>query len=126
MSRKTTTKRARRSEVRIDENAHGMTREKWARLRAKTNEQVLGEARADPDALPVEDRAPAALDPLVGSRWQSAFAGACTCRKPSSPRLFASRSGPCAIGSNIAASPIKQHKLISRLLPENPKPCAAR
>jgi hypothetical protein len=29
-----------------------MTREKWARLRAKTNEQVLAEARADPDALP--------------------------------------------------------------------------
>ena len=36
--------------------AHGMTPEKWARLRAKTNDQVLAEARADSTALPVEDR----------------------------------------------------------------------
>jgi putative transcriptional regulator len=42
--------------VPIDENAHGMTADKWARLRAKTNDQVLAEARADPTALPVEDR----------------------------------------------------------------------
>jgi putative transcriptional regulator len=41
-----------------------MTREKWARLRAKTNEQVLAEARADPDALPVEDRRPRSLGPV--------------------------------------------------------------
>jgi hypothetical protein len=33
-----------------DEKAHGMTPERWARLRAKTNDQVLAEARADPDA----------------------------------------------------------------------------
>jgi len=33
-----------------------MTLERWARLRAKINDQVLAEARADPDALPVEDR----------------------------------------------------------------------
>ena len=33
-----------------------MTPEKWARLRAKTNDQVLAEGRADPDARPVEDR----------------------------------------------------------------------
>jgi putative transcriptional regulator len=33
-----------------------MTPEKWARLRAKANDQVLAEARADPTALPVEDR----------------------------------------------------------------------
>jgi putative transcriptional regulator len=33
-----------------------MTPEKWARLRAKTNDQVLAEARADSRALPVEDR----------------------------------------------------------------------
>jgi putative transcriptional regulator len=33
-----------------------MTPKGWARLRAKTNEQVLAEARADPDARPVEDR----------------------------------------------------------------------
>jgi len=42
--------------VQIDENAHGMTPEKWARLRSKSNDQVLAEARADPTALPVEDR----------------------------------------------------------------------
>jgi putative transcriptional regulator len=42
--------------MRIDENAHGMTPAKWARLRAKTSAQVLAEARGDPDALPVEDR----------------------------------------------------------------------
>jgi DNA-binding transcriptional regulator YiaG len=35
-----------------------MTPEKWARLRAKTNDQVLAEARADSAALPVEDRKP--------------------------------------------------------------------
>jgi putative transcriptional regulator len=33
-----------------------MTPAKWARLRAKTNDQVLAEARADPAALPAEDR----------------------------------------------------------------------
>jgi putative transcriptional regulator len=33
-----------------------MTPERWARLRAKTNDQVLADARADPDALPAEDR----------------------------------------------------------------------
>ena len=49
---------------RIDERAHGMTPEKWARLRAKTNEQVLAEARADPDALPMEDRRPGSLGPV--------------------------------------------------------------
>jgi putative transcriptional regulator len=38
-----------------------MTPEKWARLRAKTNDQVLAEARADSTALPVEDRRAAGL-----------------------------------------------------------------
>ena len=38
-----------------------MTPEKWARLRSKTNDQVLAEARADPSALPVEDRKPGSL-----------------------------------------------------------------
>ena len=38
-----------------------MTPVKWARLRAKTNDQVLTEARADPTALPVEDRRAGAL-----------------------------------------------------------------
>ena len=33
-----------------------MTPARWARLRTKTNDQVLAEARADPTALPVEDR----------------------------------------------------------------------
>jgi putative transcriptional regulator len=47
--------------MRIDENAHGMTPAKWVRLRAKTSAQVLAEARADPDALPVEDRDPGGL-----------------------------------------------------------------
>ena len=40
----------------IDEKAHGMTPEKWARLRAKTNDQVLAEARTDSTAFPVDDR----------------------------------------------------------------------
>jgi putative transcriptional regulator len=38
-----------------------MTPEKWARLRSKSNDQVLAEARADPTALPVEDRKPGSL-----------------------------------------------------------------
>jgi putative transcriptional regulator len=50
--------------MRTDESAHGMTRQKWARLRAKTNEQILAEARADPEALPVEDRDPRGLGPV--------------------------------------------------------------
>jgi putative transcriptional regulator len=33
-----------------------MSPAKWTRLRAKTNDQVLSEARLDPTALPVEDR----------------------------------------------------------------------
>ncbi|HEY7243040.1 MAG TPA: transcriptional regulator [Xanthobacteraceae bacterium] len=41
-----------------------MTPEKWAKLRAKTNDQVLSEARADPTALPAEDRNPASLGPV--------------------------------------------------------------
>ena len=45
----------------INEKAHGMTPAKWARLRAKTNDQVLADARADSSALPVEDRKPGSL-----------------------------------------------------------------
>jgi len=45
----------------IDEGTHGMSPQKWARLRAKTNDQVLTAARADPTALPVEDRRPGGL-----------------------------------------------------------------
>src|ERR1043166_7755570 len=56
VSRSTTTKQTRRRATAIDERAHGMTPEKWARLRAKTNDQVQAEARADHTALPVEDR----------------------------------------------------------------------
>ena len=41
-----------------------MTPGKWAQLRAKTNDQVLSEARADPTALPVEDRKPGCLGPV--------------------------------------------------------------
>jgi putative transcriptional regulator len=41
-----------------------MSPEKWARLRAKTNDQVLSEARVDPTALPVEDRKPGRLGPI--------------------------------------------------------------
>lgn len=40
----------------IDETAHGMTPANWERLRSKTHEQVLAEARADSTALPVDDR----------------------------------------------------------------------
>ena len=41
-----------------------MTPEKWARLRSKTNDQVLAEARSDPTALPVEDRKLSSLGPV--------------------------------------------------------------
>ena len=41
-----------------------MTPQKWARLRAKTNNQVLAEARADSTALPVEDRKAGSLGPV--------------------------------------------------------------
>jgi len=47
----------------IDERAHGMSPEKWARLRAKTHDQVVTEARADPTALPLEDRKAGSLGP---------------------------------------------------------------
>jgi len=40
-----------------------MTPEMWARLRAKTNEEVLAAARNDPDTRPLEDRDPASLTP---------------------------------------------------------------
>ena len=53
----------RQSRKRLDENAHGMTPEMWAALRSKTNAQVLAEARADPDVLPIEDRRPGSLGP---------------------------------------------------------------
>jgi putative transcriptional regulator len=52
-----------------------MTPEKWARLRAKTNDQVLAEARTDSTALPAEDRRPGALgragrvSPAKRIRW---------------------------------------------------------
>lgn len=42
-----------------------MTPEMWALLRAKTNADVLAEARADPDGLPVEDRRPGSLGPTA-------------------------------------------------------------
>ena len=41
-----------------------MTPAKWAKLRSKTNDQVLAEARADGDALPLEDRKPGSLGPV--------------------------------------------------------------
>jgi putative transcriptional regulator len=56
VSKSITTKQTRRRRTTVDERAHGMTPKLWARLRAKTNDQVLAEARADPEALPVEDR----------------------------------------------------------------------
>lgn len=52
-----------------------MTPEKWTRLRAKTNDQVLVEARADSTALPVEDRRSGSLgrvgrvSPAKRIRW---------------------------------------------------------
>jgi len=51
-----------------------MTPERWARLRAKTNDRVLAEARADPDALPVEDHKArlgrvARVSPAKRIRW---------------------------------------------------------
>jgi putative transcriptional regulator len=52
-----------------------MTPAKWARLRAKTNDQVLAEARADSSALPVEDRnsgslgAAGRVSPAKRIRW---------------------------------------------------------
>jgi putative transcriptional regulator len=64
MSRSTTTKQTRHRGKPIDEREHGMSPEKWARLRAKTNDQVLSEARVDPTALPVEDRKPDRLGPI--------------------------------------------------------------
>lgn len=64
MSKRNTTKRTHRSGTPIDESAHGMTPEMWARLRSRTNEEVLAEARADPDAGPVEDRRPGSLGPV--------------------------------------------------------------
>src|SRR5436309_2004360 len=54
----------RNREKRIDEDANGMTPEKWAKLRSKTDRQVLDEARADPTALPVEDRKRGSLGPV--------------------------------------------------------------
>ena len=50
--------------MQIDENAYGTMPEKWARLRSKTNDQVQGEAGADPIALPVEDRKSGSLGPV--------------------------------------------------------------
>ena len=60
----------------IDENAHGMTPEMWARLRAKTDEEALAAARADPDAQSLEDRRIGSLGPVEKSslskrtRWR--------------------------------------------------------
>lgn len=63
MRKTNTTKRTSRKSAGFDETAHGMTPEAWARLRALTNDEVLAAARADPDARPVEDRAPGSLTP---------------------------------------------------------------
>jgi putative transcriptional regulator len=40
-----------------------MTPQMWARLRGKTNDEVLAAARKDPDARPLEDRDPTTLGP---------------------------------------------------------------
>jgi len=76
--------------------------------------------RARPGPIPSHCRwrtaSPAALGPLVGFRWPSAFAGVCACRKPNSPRLFAFHLGRYAIGSSIAAIRIKRRKRILRSL----------
>ncbi len=63
MSRTTTIKRTPKSKrskaAKLD--AYGMSKENWARLRSKTNAEVLADARSDPDALPMEDRKPGRL-----------------------------------------------------------------
>ena len=41
----------------------GMSPQMWARLREKTNDQILAAARGDPDARPLEDRDPMTLSP---------------------------------------------------------------
>jgi putative transcriptional regulator len=51
-----------------------MTPERWARLRSKTDDLVLAEARADPTALPFEDRKArigrvARVSPAKRIRW---------------------------------------------------------
>ena len=51
----------------------------WARLRKKSDAQVLAEARADPDARPVEDRKTGSLGPVrrvslaKRARWKAGF-----------------------------------------------------
>jgi putative transcriptional regulator len=42
---------------------YGMAAKDWARLDAMTDDEVLAVARSDPDALPLEDRAPGSLGP---------------------------------------------------------------
>jgi putative transcriptional regulator len=111
--------------MRIDENAHGKTPAKWARLRAKTRARVLAEARADPDALPVEDGDSGGL----GRVGRVALAKRIRWRLGLSQAEFA-RSFRIPLGT---LHDWEQHRresdrrrgLISRSSPENPKQCAA-
>ena len=86
-----------------------MTPERWARLRGKTNDQVLAEARADPTALPVEDRK-ARLGPVARVALAKRIRWALHMSQVEFAKAFRIRSGHCAIGSSTAGIPIKRRK----------------
>jgi putative transcriptional regulator len=84
---KTTTPAKGRKTQKSRRDKYGMTAKDWARLDAMTADEVLVAARSDPDALPLEDRAPGSLGPprhlslVKRIRWklrmsQSEFAAA--------------------------------------------------
>jgi len=62
MSKPTTSTRERKPR-KAQRDKYGMTPENWARLDVMTDEEVLAAARSDPDARPLEDRAPSRLGP---------------------------------------------------------------
>ena len=53
----------RKGGSRPESGTDGMSPQMWARLREKTNDQILAAARGDPDARPLEDRDPMTLSP---------------------------------------------------------------
>lgn len=70
----TTTKALKAKSGKVD--AHGMTPDDWAQLKDMSEADVLEAARSDPDAKPLEDRAPGSVGPagrvtlVKRIRWQ--------------------------------------------------------
>jgi DNA-binding transcriptional regulator YiaG len=91
----------------------GMTPANWVRLRAKTDDEIMAAALADPDARPLSNE-------KLGRMRRVAFAKFTRQRLGLSQAAFAR-----AFGIPLGTSRTERRAPISKSSPASPKPCAA-